>query len=276
MLQTKVSVTSSAAKVYATAINKPERTSIKAPIANTANVFLGLDSGLTTSNGFALEPGASIEIDTPDLRNLYCICAATQSLEVVTGLRVPSAPVINPVRGNIVTDNKPYGISVAALQAPGTGAQIGATAGTPAGALGLTIGTHGTATPKAISEAANNNSKTDSGRFQFVLPAEYVSAGSVKVRVSARVTGALQVAQTIDCLCYKSDLAAGVSADLCATAAQTVTTSFANYDFTITATDLVAGDLLDILLTALANDTGGSANKVIEIGGITVLCDVKG
>lgn len=281
-LQTKVSVTTSAAKVYETALTAPAppavsaKTYVRNPPSAAASIYLGWTDGVTTSNGFALAPGGVVAVDTCELRNLYAVAGSALSLDVINGFEVPDAQVLNPVRGNIITDNQAYAVPVTLLQAPGTGAQLGATAGTPSGALGLTIGTHGTATPKLVGEAASGNSKSNSGRFQFALPAEYVAAGSVKVRVSARVTGLVQVAQTIDCLCYESDQAAGVSADLCATAAQTLTASFASYDFTITATNLVAGDLLDILLTGAANDTGGTANKLVEIGGIQVLCDVKG
>ena len=173
-------------------------------------------------------------------------------------------------------DLQPYVIPLSRFQAPGTGAQLGSSAGTPSGALGLTIGTHGTATPKLVGEAASGNSKSNSGRVQFALPAEYVSGETITLRVRCKITGNVQVAQTIDALVYKSDDAAGVGSDLCATAAQSVTSSAANYDFTITPTGLAAGDTLDVLITAAANDTGGTANKLIEIYRVAMLLDIKG
>lgn len=171
---------------------------------------------------------------------------------------------------------KAYNLPLTRLTATGTGAALGTAAGTPSGALGLTVGTFGSASPKVVGEAANNNHKTDYARFQFALPAEYVSGGGITVRVKSRITGNVQVAQTIDCSVYKTDGAAGIGSDLCSTSAITLTTSFANHDFTITPSGLVAGDLLDVQLTADADDTGGSANKLIEIGAVELLLDVKG
>lgn len=173
-------------------------------------------------------------------------------------------------------DLQPYVIPLAAMQATGTGAQLGSSAGTPSGALGLTIGTHGSASPKLVGEAASGNSKTNKCRFQFPLPPEYVSGETITLRVRGKMTGDVQVAQTVDATCYKHDEAAGVGSDLCATAAQSLTTSAANYDFTITPTGLAAGDTLDIELTTVANDTGGTANKLAEIYRVALLLDIKG
>lgn len=169
-----------------------------------------------------------------------------------------------------------YVIPLSRFQAPGTGAQLGSSAGTPSGALGLTIGTHGSASPILVGEAASGNSKTNSGRVQFALPAEYVSGETITLRVRCAATGTLATARTIDALVYKSDNGGGVGSDLCATSAQTITASFANYDFTITPTGLAAGDTLDVLVTAVANDTGGTNNRLIQIGGVQMLLDIKG
>lgn len=171
-----------------------------------------------------------------------------------------------------------YGIPLASLQATGTGAQLGASAGTPSGAMGLTIGTHGSATPKVVGEAASNNSKTNYSRFQFVLPAEYVTGGDIKLGVYCRTGGELAVSSTIDAECFLSDDEAGVTgSDLCATAAQSINTAtWAEKLFTITGTSRVAGDVLDIELTGVANDTGGTANKAIEIGRVSMYLDIKG
>lgn len=186
----------------------------------------------------------------------------------------PAAVLGSVARSGLTEDAlKPYGIGLESMKLL-TGLQLAATAA--AGVFGVSTGTHGSATPQLVGEAASGNSKTDECRFSFALPAEYVSAGDVKVRVKARITGNVEVAQTIDVSAFESDGAAGVSAELCATAAQALTATFANYDFVITATDLVAGDLLDIKLTGVANDTGGTANKLIEVGAVSILCDIKG
>lgn len=173
-------------------------------------------------------------------------------------------------------DAKPYNVSLTRLAVTGTGAALGTAAGTPSGAFGITVGTFGSASPKVVGEAASGNSKTDKARFQFALPGEYVAGQTVTLRVKARITGNVSTTQTIDAEVYKTDGAAGIGSDLCATAAQSLTTSFANKDFDVTATGLAPGDLLDVQLTGVADDTGGTANKLIEIGAVEFLLDVKG
>jgi hypothetical protein len=181
-------------------------------------------------------------------------------------------------RSGIVQDDlKKYGIPLNLMGVTGTGALLGATAGTPSGAFGLTMGTHGTNSPVLVGEAASGNTKTNKARFTFALPAEYVDGESVTVRVRCKeAVGAATVSTTMDVECYKSDNEGGIGSDLCATAAQDVTTSYANDDFVITPTGLVAGDVLDIELTGVTTDTGGTVGTILTIGSVEVLCDVKG
>jgi hypothetical protein len=203
------------------------------------------------------------------------------SLEAASGagglIAVSRIPAMSG-RSGLTTDAAAvYNVRLTELGVTATMALLGASAGTPAGAFGLTPGTFGSASPKLIGEAASGNAKSDTARFQSRLPVEYVAGGNVTVRVKARVTGLVQVAETIDVSgCYKSDGAAGIGSDLCATAAQTLTATFANYDFTITPTTLNPGDLLDIQLTGALDDTGATNNKLIEIGAVQLLLDVKG
>lgn len=177
-------------------------------------------------------------------------------------------------------DARIYGIPLENLRTTITGQPLGATAGTPAGAFGITYGTHGTASPLVVGEAASGNSKTDKARFQYPLPPEYVDGESVTVRVRCKeAVGAATVATSIDCECYennKDGVPAGSPTDLCETAAQDVTTSYANKDFTITPTGLVVGDMLDIELTGVTNDTGATVGTVLTISSIEVLLDIKG
>ncbi len=169
-----------------------------------------------------------------------------------------------------------YNVKLATLEATGTGAQLGASAGTPSGAMGLTIGAHGTNSPLVVGESASGNSKTNYSRFQFALPAEYVSGETITLRVRAKATGTLNVTKSLDAQCYVSDGGGGIGSDICATTVQALTTSFANYDFTITPTSRVAGDMLDIQLVTVADDTGATNNKLIQIGAVELLLDIKG
>jgi len=138
--------------------------------------------------------------------------------------------------------------------------------------FGLVAGTHGTASPALVSEAANANSKTDTCRLQFSVPGGYTAAQNLTVTIHAHVdTTPLTVACTLDVQAYESTGEKGISADICATAAQDINSAtWADKSFTITGTDLVAGDVLDIELTVVANDTGGAVNKAAELGKIKI------
>lgn len=157
---------------------------------------------------------------------------------------------------------------------------LGASAGTPSGAFGLTVGTHGTAPHIIKGEAASGNSKTNKMRTQFTLPPEYVAGQTVTLRVVAHETvGAATVSTTVDAEVYvnaKTGSLEGSPTDLCATAAIDVTTSAGNKDFTLTPTDLAPGDTLDIEITGVTNDTGGSVGTVLGIYSVALLLDIKG
>ena len=61
-----------------------------------------------------------------------------------------------------------------------------------------------------------------------------------------------------------------LGSDLVTTSAQTLTTAYANYDFVVTPTGLVAGDLLAINTTLVCNDTGGTVNTAASISRVEV------
>lgn len=203
--------------------------------------------------------------------------AAAASGDAIEVLSLMASLIGTVPRTNLVEDAlQPYTIPLAEARITETLVILGAAAGTPSGAFGLTPGVHGTNSPVIVGEAASGNIKTDKLRLSFALPPEYVAAGDVKIRIHAKLGALLTATSTIDVTVREADGEAGVSADLCATAAQTLTAAYADYDFVITATGLVAGDLLDIEIVGVANDTGGTVNDKIYIGGIKVLADVKG
>jgi hypothetical protein len=205
------------------------------------------------------------------------LTTGSADLEPIEGLETAAAILGAVARTGLAQDDLAvYSIPLTEMRVTGTGALLGDSAGTPSGAFGLTVGTFGSASPILVGEAASAASVTNKCRCLTPLPVEYVAGQTVTLRVHARITGDVEVAQTIDVVVHKSDKEAGVSADLCATAAQTLTDAFADYDFTITPSGLAPGDMLDVELTGVANDTGGTANKLIEIGAVQRLCDVKG
>jgi hypothetical protein len=137
--------------------------------------------------------------------------------------------------------------------------------------VGGTIGTH---CPLVKSTTASGTTVTQKARFTCYLPAEYVSGGAVKIRLRAKVEVAANVSNTLDVSAYETD--GTLSADLVTTAAQALTTSFADYDFVVTSTSLVAGDELDVLITLAANDTGATNACILNLSNIKVYCAVKG
>jgi len=143
--------------------------------------------------------------------------------------------------------------------------------------LGLVAGTHGTNSPQLQSTAANNSAVTEKARVQASMPAEYVAGETVTLRCRAKIGASMNVSATLDAEVYESDGETGISADLCTTSAQTITTSYTNLDFTITPTNLQAGDVLDIEITVALDDTGGgAANEKAYIGKPQLLLDIKG
>lgn len=149
-------------------------------------------------------------------------------------------------------------------------------AASAAGVLGCSGLTHGTNTPNLYTEQANGNAKTDMGRCEFVLPPEYVAGGAITLRVHARTNpvaaGGGAGTSTLDAQVHKSNREAGAGSDICATGAQSINSAtWADKDFTITPTGLVAGDLLDIELTIAVNDTGGGSAAYGFIGAVQVL-----
>lgn len=195
--------------------------------------------GTATANSAALLTGTQQDI-----------LPSTATPQAVSG--ATTATGMSAAAGGGFTDR----VSLQDFKLPATLLQLAATAS--AGILALVSGTHGSASPSLLTEDADAASKTDSARMEYVIPWNYKAGSTITLRVRAKTSSAPNVAATIDALVYKSDLAAGISADLCATDAIAVTSTIGNKDFTITPTGLEPGDKLDVLLTFVVNDTGGS------------------
>lgn len=126
-------------------------------------------------------------------------------------------------------------------------------------------------------EAAINETEASVGLFSFVLPENYVSGGAITLRAAALVVLAGDAANdptsTIDMECRKqTDATGAVGADLVSTAAQTLATAGANYDFVVTPTGLVAGDKLICKLTTsvveTAGGTGAANSRITKLGAV--------
>ena len=114
-------------------------------------------------------------------------------------------------------------------------------------------------------------------RFAVRLPPNYVGGQTVKLRVSAgMLTTAADTTATLDLVCHQLDEDTTVQADICATAAQSMNNLvFTDLDFTITASALSAGDILDCRLTTAIND-GATATAVVGcVAAVKLVCDTQ-
>lgn len=150
---------------------------------------------------------------------------------------------------------QPYGIPINQIMAA-DGAPLAVTE--TAGDHFLNLGTN---TINLRGEEAISETETSVSYIQFILPPEYVAAGDVNIRIRCKIDGAgTNNGSTVDIEVYEqADMAVG--ADLCTTAAQTFAakSTWYNKDFVVTATGLVAGDILIIKLTSSVIENAGSA-----------------
>lgn len=108
------------------------------------------------------------------------------------------------------------------------------------------------------SQDYNNTSGGGKVQFQYTMPATYPAAGAVAVTFAAAVTAAFTVSAAADCQAY----IANAGSDLVTTAAQSCnSTSYADFTFVLTTTNLAPGTLLTFFPGFVLDDTGGSTNK---------------
>lgn len=144
--------------------------------------------------------------------------------------------------------------------------------------LGFTAGTWGSSgNTIRTSDLKNLGSTTRYSRHVIALPPEYIAGESVVLRVNAGMnTTVASTAATIDAEVYETS-GATISADLCATAAQSINSlTAANRNFTITATNLAPGDILDIRLAVLVNDSATATAVIAVINSIDLVLSVRG
>lgn len=144
--------------------------------------------------------------------------------------------------------------------------------------LALVGGTFGTGAPTVRGVDFGGTTTTAHARFLFQLPVEYVAGQSVTLRLrGGMLTTVSDGTATVDAAVHKLDKDGGVSADLCATAAQSINSlTIANKDFTVTPTSLAPGDVLDIRVTVAGSDTGNAAVMIPVLTNAALLLDVKG
>lgn len=170
-----------------------------------------------------------------------------------------------------------YGIPIAAIRSD-AGAAL--TAAETAGTFDVTYGTN---TILANGEVTDNETEVSVAWFQFVIPPEYVAAGDVTIRLPAaliKTAAAVNNGSTLDVAVFEQSDAGAVGSDLSTT---TAAATFAaddtwyNKDFVITAAGLVAGDVLNVKITASVVDSeAGGGTLVLNLAPPKVLIDIKG
>lgn len=128
-----------------------------------------------------------------------------------------------------------------------------------------------TAGVNLVGNAVSGNTKTDYAQIDAVLPPWYVAGAAITVRIRAKWTTTLLTVSSLVDAEVKVAADGTLGSDICTTAAQQVTTSFANYNFTVTPTGRVAGETLTIRVGLLGDDTGGTINTAGAISAIALV-----
>ena len=146
--------------------------------------------------------------------------------------------------------------------------------------LGLVGGTFGSATPSLRTEDLKAAGATNNrARVLVQLPWEYVAAQTVTLRFKAgMITTVADTTATLDCEAYalQDDPDDAIGSDLVTTSATTINSvTFANIDFSVTATNLSPGDILDVRITTAVNDAETGTAVIAGITSSKLLCDVR-
>jgi predicted RecA/RadA family phage recombinase len=143
--------------------------------------------------------------------------------------------------------------------------------------LALVYGTFGTAASGLETGDLKNvaGPTTRKVGFQFPVPVEYVAGETITLRINcgAKTT----VASTTLNVDAEVTRDAAPSVDICATAAQSCNSlTAANKDFTLTPTNVVPGDLLNVVISMIVADTATATAVIGRINKVEMLMDVKG
>lgn len=133
----------------------------------------------------------------------------------------------------------------------------------PAGAgatddMGMNTGTYGTTNPTMNSLDVGGGGEAFNARIQIQVPTNYVQGDVLTLEVNVTEVVACVTSATLDLTCYRT---AAPTVDICATAVQSIVGATAtDYDFTLTSTGILPGEILDVVLTttltAAAADRG--------------------
>jgi hypothetical protein len=144
--------------------------------------------------------------------------------------------------------------------------------------LGLVSGTWGT-NPARITAGDVKALGATTRRLYLAIPipANYEDGQTIQLQIRAKMeTTVADVSCTIDAEAYVGADGA-VGSDLVATVAQSMNSlTAAAYTFTINATGVDPGDLLEVRLSISSNDAATAAAVTPAIYSIALLCDTRG
>lgn len=133
--------------------------------------------------------------------------------------------------------------------------------------------TDGTSAPALITEAAQNNTKTDTAIWEWVVPDSY-NGGAITVTVNAQhiESGGTTLTNTINLNCYAVANAGTEGSDLINVSAKAITGSAADYAFTVPANSagVTAGARLVFKLTGVATEGGNTGTTKDQINSIRI------
>jgi hypothetical protein len=146
--------------------------------------------------------------------------------------------------------------------------------------LGIATGTFATATPYVTGgDMKALGATTRYARALVQLPAEYVAGETVIIAADAgMLTTVADTSCTIDFMIYKADLDTTIGgSDLVTTAPTTINSlTFAEKEFTVTATSLSPGDLLDVRMAITCTDAATGTAVTPAIAYVKLKLDIKG
>jgi hypothetical protein len=145
--------------------------------------------------------------------------------------------------------------------------------------LGIETGTFGSAPPMLTGgDMKALGATTRRARVMIPLPECYDAAETCTLILNCgMVTTVADTACTVDIEAYEIVKDGTISADLCATAAQSMNSlTFAEKTFTITATGLEPGSWLDVRVSIACNDAATGTAVTPQIGGFDLVCDIRG
>lgn len=142
----------------------------------------------------------------------------------------------------------------------------------------LITGTPGTDAPTIQAGDIGGQTISRKFAFEFGLPPEYDAGQTAKIRVKAgMVTTVADTSATIDFSAYEIDRSGAVGSDLVQTAAQDMNSiTYADFDFTLDATNLNPGEKIVIVGTIAAQDSGDAGEMIPEVSALEMVLSVKG